>query len=204
MKIEKDKLLDMGCGEGYVLNEASIKGFKPYGVDIADNRTSSNTKFKFFNGSIFEAKFPDDYFSAIYMDSVLEHIVSPMETLTELRRILKPGGVCLVIVPNEDSLINRFIQLCYSLTFSSSKYGKIKPFITPYHVQGFNPNSLKKALSISGFSEIDIKGFGGDYTFWKVHKFGTVKYFWQLLLYPIGLLSIILKKQVQIMGLAVK
>jgi len=204
MRIDKEKFLDIGCGEGFVLNESYINGFESYGVDIADNLTLSNSNYNFFKGNIFEAKFPDNYFSVIYMDSVLEHILNPMETLKELRRILKPGGVFFLIVPNEDSLINRFTHLCYSLTFNSYKYGKIKPFVTPYHVQGFNPTSLKKALTISGFSEIDIKGFGGDYTFWKVHKFGTIKYFWQLLLYPVGLLSIIMKNQVQIMGLAVK
>jgi len=204
MKIAKERFLDMGCGLGFVLTEASISGFEPYGVDIANNLTPSNSNFHFFKGSIFEAKFPDNYFSAIYMDSVLEHIVKPMDTLKELKRILKPGGAFFLIVPNEDSLINRFNHLCHYLTFTTYKYGKIKPFVTPYHVQGFNPNSLQMALTISGFSEIKIKGFGGKYTFWKACKFGTIQYFWHLFNYPIGLLSIIMKNQIQIMGLAVK
>lgn len=204
MRIKKEKFLDMGCGEGFVLKVAQINGFESYGVDIADNLTSENLTNNFFKGNIFEAKFPDNYFSAIYMDSVLEHILNPMETLKELRRILKPGGVFFLIVPNEDSLINRFTRLIYFLTFNSSKYGKIIPFVSPYHVHGFNTTSLKNALNISGFSEIDIQGFGGDYTFWKAKKFGTIQYFWQLLNYPIGLLSIIMKNQIQIMGLAVK
>ena len=204
MSINKEKFLDMGCGEGFVLKEAHINGFEPYGVDIANNLTSSNSNYKFFKGNIFEANFPDNYFSAIYMDSVLEHILNPMEILKELRRILKPGGVFFLIVPNEDSLINRFTHLCYSLTFTSHKYRKIRPFVSPYHVQGFNPTSLKKALTLSGFSEINIKGFGGDYTFWKRYKFGTINYFWQIFIYPIGLLSIIMKNQIQIKGLAVK
>ena len=204
MKIDKERFLDMGCGLGLVLNEARINGFEPYGVDIAENLSSSNSNFQFFKGNILDAKFPDNYFSAIYMDSVLEHIVNPMETLNELRRILKPGGAFFVIVPNEDSLTNRFNHLCHYLTFTNSKYGKIKPFVTPYHIQGFNPTSLKKALTISGFSEIEIKGFGGDYPSWKAYKFGTIQYFWHLFNFPVGLLSIAMKSQIQIMGLAVK
>ena len=45
------------------------------------------------------------------MDSVLEHIINPIEALNELKRILKPGGILFFIVPNEDSLINSFIKI---------------------------------------------------------------------------------------------
>ena len=204
LKIEKGKFLDMGCGEGYVLQEAFRCGFEPHGVDIAYNLAPGNNDFSFFKGNIFEANYPDNYFTAIYMDSVLEHILNPMETLQELRRILKPGGVIFEIVPNEDSLNNDFVKLIYTLTFQSKKYGKIKPFVNPYHIHGFNPTSLKKALSITGFKEIDVKGFGGDYTFWKAQKKGSLKYFWELFHYPIGLLSIFLKNEIQIMAMAVK
>jgi ubiquinone/menaquinone biosynthesis C-methylase UbiE len=204
MRTGKEKFLDMGCGEGYVLKDAFINGFEPYGVDIVDNIRLSGSNYKFFKGNIFEANYPDNFFSVIYMDSVLEHILNLMQTLVELRRILKPGGVFFVIVPNEDSLINQFIHLSRTLTLTSRKYGKIKPFVTPYHVQGFNFTSLQQALTISGFSDIHINGFGGDYTFWKTYKFGTKMYFLHLFLYPIGLLSIIMKSQIQIMALALK
>jgi SAM-dependent methyltransferase len=204
LKIEKGKFLDLGCGEGYVLQEAYNNGFEPYGVDIAYNLAPGNSNFNFFKGNIFEANFPDNYFSAIYMDSVLEHILNPMETLQELHRILKPGGVLFEIVPNEDSLHNDTIKIIYTLTLQSKKYGRIKPFISPYHIHGFNPVTLKRALAITGFSEIDIEGFGGNYTFWKAYKFGSMKYFWQLFYYPIGLLSVLMKNQIQLMALAIK
>lgn len=121
LKIKKEKFLDMGCGEGFVLNTAHKDGYEVYGVDIAGNLTPDHSSYNFFKGNIFDANFPDNYFSAIYMDSVLEHIMKPMETLKELRRILKPGGVFFLIVPNEDSLFNKFTQLSYMLTFSSKK-----------------------------------------------------------------------------------
>jgi ubiquinone/menaquinone biosynthesis C-methylase UbiE len=204
LKIEKGKFLDMGCGEGFVLNEAYLRGFEPYGVDIAYNLSSENSKFNFFKGNIFEANFPDKFFSAVYMDSVLEHVLNPMETLHELRRILKPGGVILIIVPNEDSFDNYVIKKIRSVTFQSHKYSKIKPFITPYHIHGFNLTSLKSALSIAGFKETEISTFGGTYAFWKAHKFGTRQYFRNILMYPIGLVSVVLNRQVQLMALSVK
>jgi ubiquinone/menaquinone biosynthesis C-methylase UbiE len=204
MKISNERFLDMGCGEGYTLKLAGSRGFEPYGVDIANNLTPENAAFNFFQGNIFEAKFPDNYFSAIYMDSVLEHVTNPMETLKELKRILKPGGAFFLIVPNEDSLINSFTRFMYFVTCRYKKYSKIKPFVNPYHIQGFNPISLKTALKKTGFSDIEIKGFGGNYMFWKAHRFGTLQYFWHLFIYPVGLLSILTKNQIQIMGMAVK
>lgn len=138
------------------------------------------------------------------MDSVLEHVLNPMETLHEIKRILKPGGVLLLIVPNEDSLENMYIWLLYTLTFQPHRYRKLKPFIEPYHVQGFNPTSLRTAISKCSYSVITIKGFGGNYPFWKAKKFGTVPYFQTLLTYPVGILSIVLKKQIQLMAVTVK
>ena len=204
MAIEKGKFLDMGCGEGSVLREAYNNGFDPYGVDIAYNLSIKNSSFNFFKGNLFEANFPDNYFSAIYMDSVLEHILDPMEILQELRRILKPGGVFFAIVPNESSLYNFIIEFACALSFQSHKYCKIRPFVAPYHVHGFNPKSLRSALSTNKFTEIEIKTFGGNYMFWKAYKFGKRPYFQHLLTYPIGLISIILNNQIQLMSLSKK
>lgn len=204
LKIEKGKFLDMGCGEGFVLIEAEKCGFEPYGVDIAYNLSPENSNLNFFKGNIFEANFPDDYFSAIYMDSVLEHILNPMETLHELHRILKPGGVFFIIVPNEDSLDNFTIKLIRNLFFQSHKYGKIKPFIAPYHVNGFNKNSLRTAFEKNKFKEIEISTFGSTYTFWRAYKFGSRQYVQHILMYPIGLFSAILNRQAQLMSLSIK
>jgi ubiquinone/menaquinone biosynthesis C-methylase UbiE len=204
LNTEKGKFLDIGCGEGHVLQEAYSNGFEPYGVDIANNLSAEFSAFNFFNGNIIDAKFPDNFFSVVYMDSVLEHVMNPMETLHELNRILKPGGVLLLIVPNEDSLENSFIRLIYSLTFQSHKYGKIKPLVSPYHVQGYNATSLKMALSKSAFSKTLIKGFGGSYAFWKAAKINTVQFFQSLLTYPVGLLSILVNRQIQLMTISIK
>jgi len=93
LKCNNGNFLDMGCGEGYLLKDAEKIGFSTYGVDIANNILNENSGCNFFKGSIFEANFPDNFFKVIYMDSVLEHIINPMETLSELKRILEPGGV---------------------------------------------------------------------------------------------------------------
>lgn len=204
LKIKKGKFLDFGCGEGYVLKEAHDFGFEPYGIDIADNLSEVNKSFNFTKGSIFDANYPDNHFSAIFLDQVLEHLVNPLEILKELSRILAPGGVLMILVPNEDSLIKKFNNIYCKLTLQSKRQSKIKPFEPPYHVGGFNPKSLKAALVKTGFSNIDIETFGGKYKFWKAYNTYSYRYFLQLILYPFGLISIIFKNQVEIIALSVK
>jgi len=205
LKIAKGKFLDMGCGEGLVLKNAELLGFEPYGLDIARNLENTDSdRYHFFLGNVFEANYPDEYFSAIYMDSVLEHLSNPMETLKELKRILKPGGALLIVVPNEDSMENSFKKLCYRLIFQAGKYGKIKPFIAPYHIQGFNKKSLSHALKSIGLNLLVLQDFGGNYPFWKNDRIGSKPFFADIFLYGIGLLSIVWKNQIQILAIAKK
>src|SRR3990172_6502497 len=103
-----ENFLDLGCGEGLMLLEALNRGWKVYGVDITDNRVDdAKSKYiVFYKTDLLDAKLPENYFDCVYCDSVLEHILNPMEYLREINRILKPGGVVYIGVPNEDYLLN--------------------------------------------------------------------------------------------------
>ena len=101
------------------------------------------------------------------MDSVLEHVDDPISLLKVMNHILKPNGVGFLIVPNEDSLINDTKKLLYSLMLKKSEFGRIKPFVPPYHINGFNCRSLKYAIEVAGFKVIKVSQFAGNYKFWK-------------------------------------
>ncbi|BBO18574.1 class I SAM-dependent methyltransferase [Candidatus Brocadia pituitae] len=77
------RFLDIGCGEGYVLIEAADRGWEVHGIDVFDNRMqlAKRQDIKFFKGEIKNAHFPDNHFDCIYMDSVLEHILNPVDYL---------------------------------------------------------------------------------------------------------------------------
>lgn len=198
--------LDMGCGEGYALKVALEKGWVSYGVDIADNLTDQidRDKINFFCGNLFDAKYPDNHFDVIYMDSVLEHIDYPMNTLEELLRVLKPGGHFFTIVPNEDCLENKMKKMAYTFAFKKKMYGIIKPFYPPYHIHGFSKKSITIALQLGGFTVKELKTFGSNYPFWRGFKPLSRPYFLAILLYPIGLCSFLLNRQNQLQVLSVK
>lgn len=194
--IEIKKFLDVGCGEGFTITEAEKKGWDTYGLDITDHRIKGAKKdsIKFINSDLLGAKLESDFFDAVYLDSVLEHVLNPLEYLNEIKRILRPGGILYIGVPNEDSLFNEFRKLYFRI-ISSNISEKIKPFQTPYHVIGFNKESLLFIISKVEFKVKKINNFASRFEFLKVKPF-TKEFFQLLILVPIYLLAVPLNREV--------
>ena len=139
-------LLDMGCGEGrhsigaYIETQANILGLDLSMKDlkIAQKRLNdfdtSNIKSvcQFGEADIVSIPLLDSSLDAVICSEVLEHVNSPQESIKELIRVLKPGGVLALSVP-------RFMPelICWKL---SKEYSK-----TPGgHVRIFKHKQLKK------------------------------------------------------------
>ena len=189
--------LDIGCGEGFTLVEASERGWKAYGVDVSDNRVNSaRGKDIFFkSGDLFNAQFPNNYFDCIYMDSVLEHVVNPIIYLRELKRIMREGGILYVGVPNEGCLFNDIKKLLYVLLGKNEISVRIKPFIEPYHVVGFTKKSLITACIQTNFKIVRFRNFAGLYELLKFRVFSK-PFLINLFLVPVHLIAIPIRKQI--------
>jgi SAM-dependent methyltransferase len=91
--------LDIGCGAGLLLSLAVEAGFTGEGLELnADRReiAAQVTGLPMHGAPVEAVHFPDDSFDVISMINVFSHLVSPAETLTEVRRILRPGGVLIL------------------------------------------------------------------------------------------------------------
>ena len=144
-----DLVLDIGCGEGrhslglYVDREVNAIGIDLSTEDlkIAKSRikdftvTDTNKSSCAFGvGDIQSLPFKDNAYDAVICSEVLEHLESLDNAVSEIVRVLKPGGVLAVSVP-------RFIPelICWKL---SSEYSK-----TPGgHVRIFRQKNLKKLI----------------------------------------------------------
>ena len=101
------RLLDLGCGSGWFLSGMRDKGWETYGVEISSAAAELSRKqagLNVFSGTIQQAQFPPEFFDYIRSNHSFEHISSPVNTLQEIHRVLRPKGKLLIGVPNIDSL----------------------------------------------------------------------------------------------------
>ncbi len=112
----KGKVLDIGCGFGDLLNDLHLLGCEAYGVEINPDAVEVCRKggFNVFNGKLQEARFEDNFFDAVIMWHVIEHLGSPRDTLLEVRRILKSGGNVFIYSPNFESYLSGFFGKYWS------------------------------------------------------------------------------------------
>lgn len=192
-----DKFLDLGCGTGEMLIDARNRGWVPHGVDITDHRIgeAKDKSVIFFQGSIFDSRFPDDYFDCIYMDSVLEHVTEPIKYLNELNRILKKSGVLYIGIPNEDALFNSFKKFILKIIGKKSESSRLQPFVTPYHIGGFNYKSLYTAINLSKFKIIKFRNFAAKTDFLN-YRLLSREFIKALLISMIYLLAVPLRKEI--------
>jgi len=104
---EAGRWLDVGCGDGSLLGIASRLGWHVTGVE--PDKLAAEVVVRWLDGDVKPttlpaAKLPDGHFDVITMMHILEHLHDVDETLAEAERVLKPGGVLILVTPNADSL----------------------------------------------------------------------------------------------------
>ena len=100
------RILEFGLGWGYWLNLARAFGYETTGLDLSPSRQDFAQK----NGlRIVESLdvIADERFDYIYSNQVIEHISEPGDTLKRLKRLLRPGGVIHLQVPDEPGIEKR-------------------------------------------------------------------------------------------------
>jgi len=107
------KILDNGCATGLSLEVASVRSWEPYGVELSEY-SSNIAKKKFgkavFTGTLEEANFQSNFFNAILMLDLIEHVPNPNRTLSEARRILRHDGLLALTTPDITSLSSRVMR----------------------------------------------------------------------------------------------
>jgi SAM-dependent methyltransferase len=96
------------------------------------------------------------------MAGLVEHLYDPYSTLCEVRRVLRPGGVLWFNAPNEDGLYTQIGNL-YMRSLRRDWVVNLAPTFSPFHVQGFNPRSLRTLLKRVNFTVERFKVHGEMY-----------------------------------------
>jgi ubiquinone/menaquinone biosynthesis C-methylase UbiE len=149
-----DKVLDVGCGSGrltiaaqkWVGPSCEVVGIDPSGemIQVARrNARRSGSKAKFEQGVVEALPFPDGSFDVVLNRLMLHHLPGELKQrgLAEMRRVLKPGGLCLVVdfeppksgwlrmlvenhmTPMKDVDVRNYVPLMEQAGFTEIEYG---------------------------------------------------------------------------------
>ena len=136
-------LLELGCGEGRGI-ELLLPKVKSYlGLDKIEAVISS-LKIKFpkaqFESGVFPPiNLPDNSFDTLVSFQVIEHIQNDDQFLSEIHRILKPGGKAILSTPNIKMTLSR----------------------NPWHTREYTADELER-LASKYFSKVEMKGIAGS------------------------------------------
>jgi 2-polyprenyl-6-hydroxyphenyl methylase/3-demethylubiquinone-9 3-methyltransferase len=104
------KMLDMGCGAGFLTNYLAKLGHSATGIDlsttsleVAKKHDSTNT-VNYLSANAYEAPFADQSFDVISAMDILEHVEQPARLIQEASRLLKPQGLFFFHTFNRNAL----------------------------------------------------------------------------------------------------
>ncbi len=148
----KGRLLDFACAAGYFFERALQRGWDAHGSDLGEWAAAAAQARGLRNmhvGALADLKFPDGHFDVVYAAQVFEHLPRPKTELAELRRILKPGGLLYVDVPNYHTLPIMLGKDDFELN------------MPPQHINYFTPGTLSRLLDDGGFVQVRTRSNGG-------------------------------------------
>lgn len=171
--ISNPKILDIGCGTGFILKVCSEFSNILYGVDISLKMLKKAKDYgaTLVKSSAASLPFQDNVFDLVTLNSTLHHLQDIEPVLREAYRVLSPGG-CIYIDhdPNRGFLKyfswyvwlrnkKKYGRRLSKKIYSSNKIGMNEIRLAEYQFlvkHGFSKEQLESALSKEGFSNIRI------------------------------------------------
>jgi len=149
---QTNRLLDIGCGAGNLLQAAQKNGWNCQGLDVAPSAVKHVRElgFEVFQGELREARLPSQHFDVITAAELLEHLPEPRALLQEVARLLRPGGLFWTTTPHARGLSARVLGLEWRCVWP------------PEHLQLFSAGGLKTLLRDVGFRDIRVRTTGGN------------------------------------------
>jgi ubiquinone/menaquinone biosynthesis C-methylase UbiE len=127
-QLASKNLLEIGCGIGIDTLTLAALGFKEVvGVDLSETAigiASNNAKAKNIGNVRFERangenlNFPANNFDFVYSFGVIHHTPSINRAVAEIHRVLKPGGLAMIMIYHRHSFVN-FVHIAFRLPYES-------------------------------------------------------------------------------------
>jgi SAM-dependent methyltransferase len=147
---ERGRILDMGCGIGFFLEEARERGWEAYGSELEPRALEINRAkgLSCVAAPVTTETFEADSFDVITAFEVVEHLRDPLAEATAIAHALRPGGLFYCTTPNFSSLSRRLLRNRWAV------------IAYPEHLVYFTPSTLRSWLARFGFSPARLRTTG--------------------------------------------
>ena len=149
------RVLDVGCGDGVIARRlrqqfphASLTGLDADEVRLARAR-SHCPGVAFEAGNVTAMPYSNAAFDIVLCHHVVEHVDDDDAVLRECRRVLRPGGLLLLGIPQEDGAIGRWLRRLHRRLYAEGE-----------HVHFYTIRSMTEALERYGFTGTRVAKFG--------------------------------------------
>jgi len=151
----QNKILDLGCGEGFLLSHFKDAGWKVLGLDFSDEGVrKQNPKLikDIVKGNVYKELEvllkTDENYDVIYLGNILEHVIDPLALVTKCSDLLSVGGLLVITVPNDFSILQ-------SSLITSNVINREYWICPPDHLNYFSLESLVKLQVASNLKVLD-------------------------------------------------
>ena len=144
-----DKILEIGCGIGTIVNELNGKGHDIVGIDISGEAIEyGQKKYGDISLEVQAAEtlpYEDESFEVVLSFDLFEHIAQIDKHVSEVGRVLRPGGYYLFQTPN------RYSNIIYETLWTKSLQWR------RYHPSLHSPGQLRRRMARHGFETRFVK-----------------------------------------------
>lgn len=141
------KILEIGCGEGILLDELRKAGFQNIeGIEPSKTafQRAQRKGLKISNGYFDNTRIERCY-DLVIMSHVFEHIEDPKSFVEKVKSVLKPGGSIMLTQTNFKALMPRYLK--------ENWYA----WVPDQHYWHFTPSGLEKMFRQHGFMSFQVK-----------------------------------------------